>query len=161
MYIVPTQYTDAEVGEIQARVAGMLEKIGAKILRNEMVGKIRLAYIINKVRHGSYVLVHFDADPSLMKEFNRQMELNDEVLRHTILTREPGAENKKVELTAYVAPLSDEGKRVEQKPALVREKPVAAAEAVAPIDHADANMSIADLDKKLDEILEDDMSEKV
>lgn len=161
MYIVPTQYTDAEVGEIQARVAGMLEKIGAKILRNEMVGKIRLAYVINKVRHGSYVLVHFDADPLAMKEFNRQMELNDEVLRHTILTREPGAENKKVELTAYVAPLSDEGKRVEQKPALVREKPVAAAEAVAPIDHADANMSIADLDKKLDEILEDDMSEKV
>jgi small subunit ribosomal protein S6 len=162
LYIVPTQYTDAEVGEIQARIAGQLEKLGAKILRNEMIGKIRLAYIIKKARHGSYVLVHFDADPSLMKEFNRSMELNEEILRHTLLTREAGAENKKFELIAYVPPLTDEGKRVEQKPALVREKSAHVEEVAAlPLDRAEANMSMEELDKKLDEILEDDMSEKV
>lgn len=160
LYIVPTQYTDAEVGEIQGRVQAQLEKLGAKILRNEMIGKIRLAYIIKKARHGSYVLVHFDAEPSVIKDFNRSLELNDEIIRHTLLTREPGAENKKFELTAYVPPLSDEGKRVEQKPALVREKP-AHVEAAVPMDAAEANMSIEELDKKLDEILEDDMSEKV
>lgn len=159
LYIVGTQYTDAEVAEIQAKVAGMLEKVGAKIIRNEMVGKIRLAYIIKKVRHGSYTLVHFDADPTIMKDFNRSMELMEEVLRHTLLLREPGAESKKFEIFAYVPPLSDEGKRVESKPALVREKPVTT-ETSATIP-AEVNMSIEELDKKLDEILEDDLSEKV
>ena len=164
LYIVGSQYTETEVGEIQKKIAAQLEKLGAKILRNEMVGKIRLAYIIKKTRHGSYVLVHFDADPSVIKDFNRSMELNEEVLRHTLLTREPGAENKKFELTAYVPPLTDEGKRVEQKPALIREKPAhveASAPAAVPMNAAEANMSMEELDKKLDEILEDDLSEKV
>lgn len=164
LYIVGTHYTDAEVGVIQTKVTGMLEKVGAKILRNEVVGKIRLAYIIKKARHGSYVLVYFDAEPSVVTAFNRQMELMDEVLRHTILARVPGSEEKKVELMAYVPPLSDEGKRVEQKPALSREKTQKtelAAPLEKPINHADANMSIEELDKKLDEILEDDLSEKV
>jgi len=161
LYIVGTQYTDAEVGEIQGKIAAQLEKAGAKILRNEMVGKIRLAYPIKKARHGSYVLVHFDADTSIIKEFNRQMELNDEILRHTVVERTPGAESKKVELTAYVAPLSDEGKRVETKPVIAREKTARTESASVPMDSEEANMSIEELDKKLDEILEDDMSEKV
>jgi small subunit ribosomal protein S6 len=163
LYIVGTHYTDAEVAEIQAKVAGMLEKVGAKILRNEMVGKIRLAYIIKKARHGSYILVHFDAEPSVIGPFNRQMELTEEILRHTLLLRAPGAETKKFEIFAYVPPLSDEGKRIESKPALVREKSVRSesAEEVLPVDRAEANMSIEELDKKLDEILEDDLSEKV
>ncbi len=163
LYIVGTQYTDAEVSEIQARIAAQLEKVGAKILRNEMIGKIRLAYIIKKARHGSYVLVYFDADPSIIKDLNRSLELNDEILRHTLLTREPGAENKKFELTAYVPPLSEEGKRVEQKPVAGRERPLHAepVPVAQPIDRAEANMSMEELDKKLDEILEDDLSEKV
>lgn len=167
LYIVGTQYTDAEVAEIQTKVAGMLEKVGAKIISNEVIGKIRLAYIIKKARHGSYVLVYFDAEPSVVAAFNRQMELMEEVLRHTLLIREPGAEARKFELTAYVPPLSEEGKRVESKPALVREKVArpetaeAAPVTAQPIDRAEANMSIEELDKKLDEILEDDLSEKV
>lgn len=160
LYIVPTQYTDAEVGSIQQTVAGMLEKTGAKILRNEMVGKIKLAYPIKKARHGSYVLVHFDAEPAAIKDLNRSLELMEEVIRHTILTREPGAESKKVELTSYVAPLSDEGKRVETKTSAPREKS-AQAETATPVDREEANMSIEELDKKLDQMLGDDMSEKV
>jgi len=174
MYIVGTQYTDAEVGEIQTKIAGMLEKVGAKIVRNEMVGKIRLAYIIKKMRHGSYVLVHFDAPGEVVNDLNRQFNLTEEILRHTILTREPGAETKAVEIFAYVAPLSDEAKRAETKAQSTREKEGKAEESAvetkevketvvetAVVDAKDANLSVEELDKKLDAILEDDLSEKV
>jgi small subunit ribosomal protein S6 len=166
LYIVGTQYTDPEVAEIQTKIAALLEKTGAQILRNENLGKIRLAYAINKTRHGSYILVHFDADPSTIQAMNRQLELTDEVVRHTILSRAPGAEQKKVELISYVAPLSEEGKRPENKPAPYREKSVVHTRAVeevplqAPVV-AEKTMTIEELDKKLDEILEDDLSEKV
>jgi len=166
LYIVGTQYTDAEVGEIQQKVAALLEKNGAKILQHESVGKIRLAYPIKKARHGTYMLAHFDAESSVIQEVNRQLVLMDEVLRHTLLARAIGAENKKVELTSYVAPLSEEAKelkRSEFKETVVKEKAEKADEVAGdlPVVKAEPNISIEELDKKLDEILDADFSEKV
>ena len=149
---------------IQKKVEALLLKNGATISRNENAGKIRLAYPIKKMRHGTYILVHFDADPSVLKELNRQLGLMDEVLRHTLLTRAPGAEAKKVELFAYVAPLSEEAKRMETKSALPhREKSPRVEEPVssAPVMASVPVMSMEELDKKLEEILESDMSEDV
>lgn len=166
LYIVGTQYTDPEVQEIQKKIAALIEKTGAKILRNENVGKIRLAYIVKKARHGSYILVHFDADPSVIQELNRQLGLTEEILRHTLLARAKGAENKKVELTSYVAPLSEEAKemkRTDVKPTVVHERKEKAEEITdeLPVVAVEQNMSIEDLDKKLDEILEGDLSENI
>ena len=163
LYIVGTQYTDPEVEGIQKQIVALLEKNAATILRNENLGKIRLAYPIKKMRHGSYILVHFDADPSIMKELNRQLGLTDEVLRHTLLARAPGAESKKFEISAYVAPLSEEAKRPDAKPATSthREKPAAEEFVAAPVVVAEPAMSMEELDKKLDEILDDSMAEEV
>ncbi len=164
LYIVGTHYTDPEVEGIQAKVTALLTKNEATILRNENVGKIRLAYAIKKIRNGSYILVHFDALPTIMKELNRQLGLMEEVLRHTLIARAPGAENKKVEIFAYVAPLSEEAKRMETKPAAAphREKQVNVDEIQMhpPVAVVEPSMSIEELDKKLEQILESDMSEE-
>ena len=167
LYIVGTQYTDPEVEGIQKQIVALLEKSGATISRNENLGKIRLAYIIKKVRHGSYILVHFDAEGTVLKELNRQLGLTEEVLRHTLLERAPGAEAKKFEITAYVAPLSEEAKRPDAKPvtassAAHREKVASIEESTAtPLVAADVEMSVEELDKKLDEILDAGMTEAV
>jgi len=163
LYIVGTQFTDPEVEGIQAKIIALLTKNEAVIIRNENLGKIRLAYPIKKIRNGSYILVHFDALPTIMKELNRQLGLNDEVLRHTLLARAPGAENKKFEIFAYVAPLSEEAKRMDVKPASAtpREKQVSVDDIQmhTPIV-SEPSLSIEDLDKKLEQILESDMSEE-
>lgn len=165
LYIVGTQYTDPEVQEIQQKIAVMLEKAGANILRNENVGKIRLAYIIKKARHGSYILVHFDADPSVIQELNRQLGLADEILRHTLLARVPGSENKKVELTSYVAPLSEEAKEMKRSETKIapkeRSEKVEEINDELPIVAEETSMSIEELDKKLDEILDEDLTKTV
>ncbi len=165
LYIVGTQFTDPEVEGIQAKIVALLTKNEAVIIRNENLGKIRLAYPIKKIRNGSYILVHFDALPGIMKELNRQLGLNDEVLRHTLLARAPGAENKKFEIFAYVAPLSEEAKRMETKPAPVtghREKQTSVEDLQMhpPLAVSEPSMSIEELDKKLEQILESDMSEE-
>ncbi len=168
LYIVGTQYTDVEVVEIQAKVVAMLQKYEGVIIRNENLAKIRLAYPIKKVRHGSYILVHFDAPPAKIQELNRQFGLMEEVLRHTLLTREPGAENKKFEISTYIAPLSEEAKDTKhtetRTAAPVREKTVKVMEVVSeplPAIAADQVMSIEELDKKLDAILDVDSKENV
>jgi small subunit ribosomal protein S6 len=130
LYIVPAQYTDEEVSAIQEKIVALVEKTDGKIIRNEVLGKIKLAYTINKVQHGSYVLVYFDADGSQNAELDRLLRLSDEVLRHTIIDRPEGVEEATFEISDYVAPLTPEGKRVTP---IVKEaaKPAAPAKEVA------------------------------
>ncbi len=164
LYLVPTQYTDDEVVEIKTKIAGLLEKLGGTIISNEVLGKIRLAYPINKIRHGSYVLVYFDAEGEAIKELDRQLSLAEELLRHTIVTRPEGAENRTFEISSYVAPLSEEAKEQSRMDAPARSKKPAPAPVAAPLPSPkpsatsaeESKMSMEELDKKLDEILEGD-----
>jgi small subunit ribosomal protein S6 len=167
-YIVPTVYTDVEITAIQAEIVKLLESLGATILRHENLGKIRLAYPIKSQHHGSYVLVHFDAEPSILSELNRKIGLTDSILRHMLLERAPGALEKKFELISYVAPLTEEAKKEREsaprrppaKPSFHKEiaPQVAATVAVA---REVAPMSMEELDQKLDKILEGDIAENI
>ena len=66
-----------------------------------------------------------------------------------------GADEKKFEIESYVPPLTDEGQPV-RKP---RRQPLAPP---PPVKREEKKLSIEELDKKIDEILEsDDISEKM
>ncbi|MBI5794140.1 30S ribosomal protein S6 [Candidatus Uhrbacteria bacterium] len=168
LFIVPTLYTDVEIAGIQAEVTALVKSLGAQVLREENLGKIRLAYPIKSQHHGSYVLVHFDADPSAIAELNRKLGLNDSLLRHMLLERAPGALEKKFELTSYVAPLTEEAKkeregmprRAPAKPTFRREVAPQVA-MTTPTLREGTPMSMEELDKKLDKILEGDVAENI
>jgi small subunit ribosomal protein S6 len=167
LYIVSSQYTDQEVTGIQKLVSELLVKNGGKVVSEKNLGKIKLAYPIQKQRHGSYILTYFDAESETVKETNRLLGLMDEVLRHTMLIRPEGSESRTFEISSYVAPLSDEGKRVETivRPRPSTPKPVKKEELAPPAPSADSTeeskMSIAELDQKLDKILEGDISDNI
>ena len=108
--LVSGHYTDDEVGPILEQISALLEKEGAKISRKENLGRIKLAYAIKHVRHGSYLLVQFSSETSALKEMDRRLRLTDEVMRHMISKMPNGAETRTYELTSYVAPLSEEGR---------------------------------------------------
>lgn len=164
LYIVSSQYTDQEIEGIRTQVSELLEKMEGTKVSEKNLGKIKLAYPIQKQRHGTYILTYFDADPAKVKEFNRLLGLMDEVLRHTILARPKGAEERVFEIDSYVAPLSDEGRRTE-KPRQERPRPVAKPAIAPPTPSAtsteEKKMSIEELDQKLDKILEGDISDNI
>jgi small subunit ribosomal protein S6 len=156
LYIIPTQYTDTEVEEIMVKMSTLVEGEGAKVSRNENLGKIKLAYPINKVRHGTYILAHFEAEPSIISELDRRLKLAEEVLRHQILIMPAGAEDREYEISSYVAPLSEEARAQKSAPkAKPAEKKLAPPTPATEEEAKEATkMSMAELDKKLDEILE-------
>lgn len=178
LYIVPTQYTDPEIEMIQSQIAKLLEDQGAKILRNENLGKIRLAYPIGAQHHGSYILVHFDCEATALTEINRKLGLTDEILRHTLLVRASGALEKKFELSSYVAPLSEEAKKerdasprrstrishgdegFEEKP-VFKKAPARPLPPPPPMKPEPAGMTMEELDEKLDKILEGDIADNI
>ena len=180
LYIVPGQYTDTEVEGIRKNVLGLIEKINAQVTRHDNLGKIKLAYPINKVRHGTYILIHFELELHDFSVLDSELRMSHEVLRHQIIVAPKGAADRKYEISSYVAPLSEEAPRRESSgstrtpsraPAHTPTRtpaptpaPAAPATPLAPpppVVKEESNLSVEELDKKLDELLEDDMTKSL
>lgn len=164
LYIVGTQFTDQEIVGIQSKIDEMLAQAGAKVLKTQNLGKIKLAYPIKKIRHGSYVLSYFDAESSVITDLNRRLGLAEEILRHTFLERPSGALERAFELSSYVAPLSEEAKSErEMKRAPVKTFKKAEPQLPSPplAFVTESSMTMEELDQKLDKILEGDIADNI
>ena len=67
--------------ELAARVRAILEGGKAEIKKVDEWGMRELAYSIRKQRRGIYVLLEYKAEPQAVSELERQLKLNDQVLR--------------------------------------------------------------------------------
>lgn len=164
LYIVGTQFTDQEIAGIQSKIDDLLTQAGAKVLKTQNLGKIKLAYPIKKIRHGSYVLSYFDAESSVITDLNRRLGLAEELLRHTLLERPSGALERTFELTSYVAPLSEETKperEMKRAPVKTFRKVEPQLPSPLPAPSAESSMTMEELDQKLDKILEGDIAENI
>ena len=77
--------------EARAAVAQRIESTitdGEGTLDNvEAWGRRKLAYEINNLTEGDYILVDFHADPAHIAELDRILRINDAVERHMIVRR--------------------------------------------------------------------------
>jgi len=80
---------DASSGELAAQKEAdhIAEQIkgGFDFLFQESWGIRRLTYRIKKNREGFYVIYGFSGDPSLLQDFEQNLKLNNQVLRHLLL----------------------------------------------------------------------------
>ena len=65
---------------LQVVVAG-----GGKVDKVDVWGKRRLAYDINKKADGIYAVVDLTAEPETVRELDRQLSLNEAVLRTKVV----------------------------------------------------------------------------
>ena len=163
LYLIPSQYSETEIEGIHTRVSEFFTKFHAVISKTQFLGKLKLAYPINSVRHGTYVLVYFDADPQAVSDINRSLRLSEEVLRHTIVTVDEKAKDQPCKLEAYTPPIGDDGMPVRKR----RGGPVTGGKKTSspllpppvPVRGAETpTLSMEELDKKLDDILDQDFS---
>ena len=59
-----------------------IEGLGGKVPKRELWGLRTLAFRIKKNRKGHYVLFNIDAPPAAIQEMERQMRINEDVLRY-------------------------------------------------------------------------------
>ena len=86
--IVDPRPTDEEVTALLEQLGEQLKTLGAEVTKVDNWGKRRLAYDIRKQREGTYAVFDVSAEPSMLKEFERQVGLNENVLRY-VSTRVP------------------------------------------------------------------------
>lgn len=87
MYIVKPIEEDAFKAVI-AKFDKLITANGGNVEKTDCWGKKRLAYEIQNLNEGLYVLVTFQADAATVKELDRVMRITDEVLRHMIISKD-------------------------------------------------------------------------
>jgi small subunit ribosomal protein S6 len=84
LYILSPQVPEEEATTIATEFKKVAESTGALLKNEEVWGRRRLAYPIQKFSEGNYHLFVFESDASLA-ELDRRMKNNDRVLRHMIV----------------------------------------------------------------------------
>ena len=84
-YIIRPNLEEAEADARIEAIAESLRQSGAEVGEIEKLGKRRLAYEINDVREGYYVVMKFKSDAAQAKELERQLRLNEDVMRQLLL----------------------------------------------------------------------------
>lgn len=88
LVIIDPRPADEEVAALLTQLSEQVTSLGAEVIKMENWGKRRLAYDIRKQREGTYAVLEVSAEPSTIKEFERQLRLNENVLRF-LSTRVP------------------------------------------------------------------------
>ena len=82
---------DLEDDKLQAAVERVTRAIvngGGSLSKVSPWGKRRLAYDIGRHREASYFLIHFDIEPSQVREIERGLLISEEILRHLVTVLE-------------------------------------------------------------------------
>lgn len=89
MYIVKPIEEDA-FKKVVAKFDELITENGGKVEKTDCWGKRRLAYEIQDLQEGLYVLVTFQAEAAAaaVRELDRVMKITDEVLRHMIISKD-------------------------------------------------------------------------
>ncbi|MBN2781309.1 MAG: 30S ribosomal protein S6 [Candidatus Marinimicrobia bacterium] len=88
LFIVHPNYEQDRLDAVIETVAKEITEKGGKILKIDNWGKRKLAYLINKQRYGSYVLMYFEADPAMIQGLNEWMEIQSQILHEMVIRLE-------------------------------------------------------------------------
>lgn len=96
VFVLRQDLTPAQVNDSVKKYEGIIQEGKGKITKTENWGLRNLAYIIKKNKKGHYILFQMDCPVEAMKELDRKLGLDEDVIRHMILriaelTKEPSA----------------------------------------------------------------------
>ena len=81
IFIARQDATAAQVEALTDAFAAILTEQGGKVTKREYWGLRSLSYRIKKNRKGHYTLLNIDAPPAAVVEMERNMRINEDVLR--------------------------------------------------------------------------------
>lgn len=96
MYIINESVDADKRAELIEQLSGIITKEGGNVTKTDEWGMRDFAYRIDDMTKGYYVVSTFEADNAAVKEFDRLMRINPNVVRFMITRDEaPAQETKK------------------------------------------------------------------
>ena len=84
LYIIDIDATPEVKEETIAKFNALIETLGGTILEVDKWGAKAYAFPINRKKEGYYVLVNFESNPNALEEVERQMRINEVIVRQMI-----------------------------------------------------------------------------
>ncbi|MFM1514785.1 30S ribosomal protein S6 [Helcococcus ovis] len=73
--------------DVLQRLYDVIDEHG-KLGEIEDWGNRKLAYEIQKLSEGNYVLINFEAEPSIIKELERRAQITDQIIKYLVVNKE-------------------------------------------------------------------------
>lgn len=147
MYILSSNVPDNEEPALSDSIKKFIVDQGAEITKEEKLGKKRLAYPIKKTRNGFYILFEFKADSDKIKDIEHKVRVTQGVIRYLIINLD--------EQLAKMEKDREERKSFKPKP-IMQPK----AEKNTPTKRDKKPEITIDLDKQIEQALEEDLTKK-
>ncbi len=88
MVLLDPDVEEKTVGPSLEQYLGVVRQDGGTVEKVDIWGRRRLAYEIGKKAEGIYAIVDLVAEPAAVKELDRQLNLNETVLRTKLIRPE-------------------------------------------------------------------------
>ena len=85
MFIVKTTMESDAASKIADTYKKLISDLKGDVTNFKDMGQRKLAYPINKEINGFYYVMNFNATSELIKELDRKLRLDENVLRHIII----------------------------------------------------------------------------
>ena len=146
--IIDSNIPDNEHQEIIDKMKKLISENKGEISSEENLGRKKLSYPIEKSLKGVFICLEFNIEPKTIKTIEKELKLDKNIIRHLIIKK---PEN--------VTPINIENPKKEEK--IAKEVKVEKTEILEKTtkknDREDKRADLNDLDKKLDEILNDEI----
>jgi small subunit ribosomal protein S6 len=100
VYIARQELTVAQTEQLSKDLIKIISSNDGEIKNQEYWGLRNLAYKIRKNRKGHYIMFHIDSPSSTIIELERNMRLNEDILRYLTIKIESLPEGPSVMMTA-------------------------------------------------------------
>jgi small subunit ribosomal protein S6 len=82
LFIVRPDATEEEVDPVIEQLKGVITHAGGTVDKTEKWGVRKLAYRVLKFTEGQYILLQFTARPETVRELERRLRVNDQVIKY-------------------------------------------------------------------------------
>jgi len=85
LYIVSPDLADNDIQTIDTEVKNLITNAHGEIVRSEIWGRRKLAYLVGKHSEGCYILLRFTAAPDFVAKLETFFKISESVIRYLVL----------------------------------------------------------------------------
>jgi small subunit ribosomal protein S6 len=85
LYICTPELEEGDIQTVSQEVESLVTSNGGSIVRSEIWGKRKLAYMVKKYSEGSYILLRFQSPPEFVAKLEQWFRLSDSVFRYLVV----------------------------------------------------------------------------
>lgn len=91
-YLISDDAQESEITKITGTIGGIVAKEKGKILKEESLGRRKLAYPINKQLFATYITTNFELKPQNLKNIEKELRHDNAVVRYLLTVKDFGKE---------------------------------------------------------------------